>query len=105
MLSIAVWYFFPLPNVPHMPKPEMFQQDGNIVRNNPGLDPDTWYLEFEKPGASGLTQKLEFNGGSRCGSETMLKICNISFEQGAHVHIEGFRLRDTVVVTKLIYMR
>lgn len=104
MLAIAAWFLFPIQTVPHAPRPEMFRQVGNIVRNNPGLVPDTWYLVYEEPGASGRTQRLEFNGGSRCGSTEMLKICDITFQQGERVHVEGFRLKDYVVVTKLIYL-
>lgn len=103
VIAIAIWYVAAPQKIPHGPKPEMFQHDGNIVKNNPGQEPDTWYLIYEIPGAPAVSQPLEFNGGSRCGSADMLKICNISFEQGARVHIEGFRLKDTVVVTKLIY--
>ncbi len=105
MLAVAAWYLFPEKPIMHPAKPVMFVHDGNIVQNNPGLEPNVWYLVYENPGASGLTQRLEFNGGSRCGSETMLKICDITFEQGERVRIEGFRLRNNVVVTKLIYLR
>lgn len=105
MLAVAAWFLFPVQTAPHMPRPEMFRQDGNIVRNNPGLDPDTWYLVYDVPGAPGRTQRLEFNGGSRCGSAEMLKICNTTFEQGERVRIEGFRLKNDVVVTKLMYLQ
>ncbi|MBP9757236.1 MAG: GerMN domain-containing protein [Candidatus Pacebacteria bacterium] len=81
-----------------------FAHDGNLIQNSPGLEADTWYLTYEEPGAPGLSVQLRFDGNSRCGSENMLKVCDISFEQGDRVHVEGDRSGDSVLVRTLTYV-
>lgn len=36
----------------------MFDQEGNLVRNNPGMKAGVWYLVYEKPGQPALGSEL-----------------------------------------------
>lgn len=103
LIMIAGWYlltkYFPDENVVRT----HFAQEGNIVKDNPGFEPGVWYLAYEEPGAPGLSVPLVFDDSSRCGSEEMLKVCDISFVQGERVRVEGTKEGNVVRVISLTY--
>src|SRR5688572_21898136 len=43
-----------------------FRKPGILMRNNPGLKPDTWYLNYEQPGQPGLKAELLIDSQSLC---------------------------------------
>lgn len=103
LLGLGLWYLLDQrPVIP--PEGIPFAEDGNLIQNNPGLEEDAWYLSYEEPGSPALSVQLRFNTESRCGSEDMLKVCEISFDQGQRVRVEGFRSDDAVVVRTLTYL-
>lgn len=80
-----------------------FEKTGALMRDNPGLEPNTWYLSYEEPGAPGLTAALVFTAESRCGSVGSLMQCRGSFNPGQRVRIVGFMHNGTVSVHALMY--
>lgn len=77
---------------------EQFEAVGNLVRNNPGMDPDVWYLVYEEPGAPGLAAKLQFTQTSICSHGIESDTCSPdTFEQGQRVHVSGRRDLEGVV--------
>lgn len=105
LLFVLAWFILhPRPANTVPPKPVvLFSETGNLVRNNPGLEPDMWYLVYEKPGAPSLHEKLRFDAESRCGSENALTRCTVSFDQGQRVSVVGEMETGGVLVKKLIY--
>ena len=88
------------------PEPEVseeeFNEAGNLVKDNPGLEPGVWYLSYEKPGKPALTKKLVFVESSTCidGSEDS----GCSPEElivGSRVRITGSEEGGAVVVSRL----
>lgn len=67
-----------------------FTATGNLVKNNPGLKPDVWYLIYEKPGAPALRVELKFNN-----------VDTTSFSQGERVSIEGMLQGSVVTVSRI----
>ncbi len=104
IIAFSLWYVLDQQSE-RVPAITPFAHDGNMIQNSPGLEEDTWYLSYEEPGAPGFSVQLRFDGSSRCGSENMLKVCDISFEQGDRVHVEGDRNGDSVLVRTLTYVQ
>lgn len=68
----------------------LFDQTGNLIRNNPGLEPDVWYLSYEQVGQPGLTVMLQFEPSSVCAEGDVNSTCDPdALEQGQRVHILG----------------
>ena len=66
-----------------------FLQEGNIVKNNPGLKVDTWYLQYERQGTSALSE-LAFDRDSTCAGRTASGECNPAiFINGRKAKVEG----------------
>ncbi len=103
VIATILWFISAQYRAPEAPAPAAFSHEGNLIQNNPGLEPGAWYLAYEEPGAPGLSVQLLFDHESRCGSEGRLTICNISFDQGQHVKVEGELIGEVVHVTKLTY--
>lgn len=77
---------------------ERFEAVGNLVRNNPGMDPDVWHLVYEESGAPGLIVKLQFTQASICARGVENDICNYDmFEQGQRVHVSGERVTESAI--------
>jgi len=77
---------------------ENFDEQGNLVQNNPGMQPDKWYLIYEKPGQMALNKKLEFTSSSVCFQNTESYICDEEKLQiGARVHIIGEMVEEDIV--------
>ena len=70
-----------------------FIADGNVVRNNPGLKPNVWYLVYEKPGAPALTLELDLNAAVQP---------YIDLSQGQRVHVEGDLTSSTTLQVRSI---
>lgn len=82
-----------------------FVREGSLLKDNPGFVAGVWYLSYEEPGMPAASQPLLFDHDSRCGIEGDFRICNISFEPGERVRIEGVTIGDAVLVQHLIYLR
>jgi len=81
---------------------ENFSQIGNIVKNNPGLKKDTWYLIYEQPGSPALTIELIFDEESKCIIGEEIKSCSsVTLENGERVKIEGIEKEERVLVKTL----
>lgn len=82
---------------------EQFTATGNLVRNNPGLEPDVWYVVYEAPGAPALTKPLRFSASSVCTDSVTSDPCTVdNLEPGMRVHIQGHvTAQDVVQVMRL----
>lgn len=79
-----------------------FEQTGNLTRNNPGLTPGVWYLQYEEPGQPGLTMRLSFDDDSRCITDAGRGECERSlFESGLRVSIRGNQDGNGVLVGEM----
>ena len=105
IVFLALWFLLTQMQYFKPVAEEPFVNDGILLKDNPGFEPGVWYLSYEEPGAPGLSVPLVFDHDSRCGSEGMLTICDISFDQGQRVHVEGARVGEAVQVVKLEYQR
>jgi len=75
-----------------------FEAEGNLVSNNPGMEPDVWYLVHEQPGASALAVKLQFTPASTCARGVENDTCNPDiFEQGQRAYVYGEQTAEGVV--------
>jgi uncharacterized protein YxeA len=79
-----------------------FDQIGNLVRNNPGMEEDIWYLVYEQPGQPALTTSLIFTSSSICAEENENIICDTEkLTQGNRVRILGEEKEEGVEVIRL----
>jgi len=74
-----------------MPPPPQsnFSQDGNLVKNNPGSKPDTWYLVYDQAGSPAASKELSFSSVPN------------SVEVGMRAHVEGYATDQLVEVRKI----
>jgi hypothetical protein len=80
-----------------------FNQIGNLVKDNPGFQPDSWYLVYELPGQPGLSKRLEFDSASACAVNAPAAPCDLSkLEQGARVRVEGRSIGEEVLLVRTI---
>jgi hypothetical protein len=80
-----------------------FSKTGNIVKNNPGFKPDTWYLIYEQPGAAALNVELSFDEKSLCLINSISQPCQMTaFTNGDRVRVEGWKTDGTVIVKNLV---
>jgi hypothetical protein len=86
------------------PTSVLFESEGNLVKDNPGFESGEWYLSYEQPGKPGLAVKLSFDSKSRCKRKEVQGLCDMSFELGERVRIEGKKAGDTVRVVTLTYV-
>ncbi len=82
---------------------EEFSQEGVLIINNPGFEPETWYLSYEKEGSPGLVKKIEFQDFDCLASE---KICSNFYEKnkdlaGSKVKVSGFIKNETLDLSKI----
>jgi hypothetical protein len=79
-----------------------FEQEGNLVRGNPGMKTDAWYLIYEKPGQPALNVELRFTGSSICVERGQENICNPDkLEPGRRARVAGGKDGEAVNVTRL----
>jgi hypothetical protein len=70
---------------------------GNLVRGNPGLNQDTWYLISDEPGAPATTRALTTNG--RCTDADSFLVCDTNaFAAGDRVDVKGEETGESIVV-------
>jgi hypothetical protein len=75
-----------------------FVHEGNLVINNAGLRPDTWYLVYEAPGAPAQSAALVFDSESTCAGAP----CDPNaLEAGQRVEVRGVTSGDQVLVRTL----
>lgn len=79
-----------------------FNQTGNLVRDNPGMEEGAWYLIYDEPGAPGKFVKLFFEGSSICGGVLCQDILTEQIK-GSRIEIEGKKVDDQVEVSRLIF--
>lgn len=80
-----------------------FEKTGNLVKNNPGLKTDVWYLTYEEPGKPALNTELSFDLNSAClyGTDRELPCASLDFDQGERVKVTGTE-KDGVVTVKTL---
>lgn len=87
------------------PQVTSFDQTGNLIRNNPGLKPDVWYVSYEATGSPAVAQELAFSANSRCymGSDTTTSVtCDTkTFTQGERARVVGTKSGSVVTVARL----
>lgn len=67
-----------------------FSETGNLVKNNPGMEKNTWYLLYDKPGGPASSIKLSFSQNSLCELSIKEEVCQISkLRLGERVKIIG----------------
>lgn len=85
-----------------------FRETGNVVINNPGYKPDTWFLVYEAQGSPALQAELAFSAASVCALTSGEKQCPEGLTSGMRATVEG-RLRDERVsvdlLTEVVTMR
>ncbi len=113
LVILAIWYIWvpkkseaplaPTPPPVTSVEPPNFTRTGALVRNSPGLRPDTWYLLYEAAGQPALSTELLFNSQSECifaGNVTLP--CDVTkLAAGMRVYLEGFEQNELVAVRKL----
>ncbi|OGE74050.1 MAG: hypothetical protein A3I07_01200 [Candidatus Doudnabacteria bacterium RIFCSPLOWO2_02_FULL_42_9] len=90
---------------PPIPQETNFDFTGHIVRNNPGLKPDTWYLIYEKPGQPALNVELKFDEKSFCFVNDQSIFCSeYTFTVGQAIHVEGVEKDNIVLIRQMIVL-
>jgi len=80
----------------------LFDQTGNLTRDNPGLEAGFWYLVYEMPGQPALTKQLLFESSSVCAQRAENMTCQTeTFSQGEKVRIIGEETDGQVRVVRL----
>lgn len=75
-----------------------FDKTGNLVRNNPGMEPGVWHLVFEEPGAPALSVQLQFTSSSICADGAENNTCDPEeLTEGGRVHILGEESGEGVI--------
>ena len=83
---------------------EDFIAEGTIVKNNPGLIPDVWYVFHGKVGKTGQTTQLSFDDTSVCSGASASGPCVPSiFIKGRKVRVEGTLTGSSVKVRHLTF--
>jgi hypothetical protein len=79
-----------------------FSETGNLIKDNPGFRPGTWYVVYEKQGAPALNSELKFNTESLCQINSISQSCpDTSLESGDRVQVTGWKINGAVVVKNM----
>jgi hypothetical protein len=80
-------------NVPSaLPDPGYtFQNTGNLVLNNPGMQADVWHLLYSAPGINSVAAKLTFSNKMCVTNSGALQCGGKVYEKGARVRIKGMQ--------------
>lgn len=79
-----------------------FSKTGNLIRNNPGFEPDVWFLSYEEPGKPGLNARLELADCSSCTVSGVATPCEeLALENGTRVTVTGVTEENGVLVRTL----
>lgn len=79
-----------------------FDQTGNIVIDNPGLESNVWHLVYELPGKPGLSVKLLIPSTIRCQEGGKTVLCDSFLTQGARVRVIGTEQGGAVTIEQLV---
>ena len=81
-----------------------FEKIGNLVKNNPGLKADVWYLTYEEAGKPAFNTELAITASSTClyGMDRELPCESLDFDQGERVKITGAEKEGVVTVKNLM---
>jgi hypothetical protein len=80
-----------------------FDETGNIVRDNPGLRPGTWFLVYERPGAPAVNAALALAAASLCTAQGKPLPCG-SLQPGTRARVVGVETGGTVHVESLVVL-
>jgi len=76
-----------------------FSKAGTIVRNNPGMKPDTWYLVYDESGAPARSVELLLTPESRCMIGSFDGRCTDALlVSGSRVEIVGYQAGSQVYI-------
>ena len=79
-----------------------FQIAGVLVRNNPGLTQDVWYLVSDSPGSSADKLELDFSSSSDCSVGTSKVECSkMDLPNGTRVRLSGQKNGGKLLVSDL----
>lgn len=86
-----------------VPAPAEFSAAGNLIKNNPGLLTNVWYLNYEQPGAPAIDAVLVFDDKSVCVLAGAQAVCDESkLKRGDRVDVEGVtQTNGSILVKKL----
>lgn len=80
---------------------DSFRQDGNLIKDNPGLPPGVWYLSFDSPGKAGNIVPLDFSQATYCTKGDGTVCTPESLTQGMRVRILGTEEGKSVMVRRI----
>jgi len=105
VLLAGAWYIF-VRETEEKPRPLVptfnFSQEGNLVKDNPGMKEGEWYLVYDEPGAPGKSVLLKLVDFSTCSFRGVGKECDEDeLEKGMRVNLQGIREGDVLTVTHL----
>jgi len=78
-----------------------FSRTGNLVIDNPGLEPGIWYLVYEAPGSPANSAKLSFDSKSVCRNQN--NSC-LDLVVGEKVSVKGIKDGDAVTVREMEFL-
>ncbi|MDD4531520.1 MAG: hypothetical protein PHH21_02315, partial [Candidatus Pacebacteria bacterium] len=78
-----------------------FSRTGNLVIDNPGMEPGIWYLVYEAPGSPANSAKLSFDSKSVCRNQN--NSC-LDLVVGEKVSVKGIKDGDAVAVREMEFL-
>jgi hypothetical protein len=79
-----------------------FEASGRLLRNNPGMKENPWYLVYELPGQPALSKELIFNKDSLCEDSGAMDCMNFNVENGTPAFLSGFDQGEQRVLVKTL---
>lgn len=80
-----------------------FEKTGVLIRNNPGMKQGVWFLNYEEPGAPGLSVELAFNNNSNCTVGGVTVTCGeVDVPNGTRATLKGSVAQTVVTVGSLV---
>lgn len=106
LIGVIGWQYFagtrPIPPTPNGNTiVDNFDKVGNLLRNNPGFQPNVWYLSYEEPGSPARSAKLEILD-AKCYSQDDQVSCEDNLTQGSRARVRGEGNDSLVKVTEII---
>lgn len=84
--------------VAHKTTSSDWSHTGVVVKDNPGMIPDTWYLMHDQPGEAAVIIELIFASGDICTSSTPAASClPLGLENGTRVRVDGEHVLGDIV--------
>jgi hypothetical protein len=83
-----------------------FSETGNLVKDNPGLNPGVWYLVYEKPRTPALNAEIKFNEDSLCQIGAVSQSCQQTvLEGGDRVEVTGWEINGILIVKNMVIQK